>query len=213
VLAAQIDLSVLRNDCRLKLFIAATQIATGKARIFTTAELSLDVLLASACLPSFNQPVTIDGESYWDGALTANPPLRPLLYQCTAPEMLIVAVNPRRRQEIPSNAEEIRNRLIEISFNAAAVSELEGITLAKQEADRGLFALGRLEHRLRRLNLHRIDAEDFMSRLSVTSRLNTDSAFIAVLRKEGRDRADAWLRRNFRHIGARSSLVLADHPT
>jgi NTE family protein len=213
VLAAQIDLSVLRNDCRLKLFIAATQIATGKARIFTTAELSLDVLLASACLPSFNQPVTIDGESYWDGALTANPPLRPLLYHCTAPDMLIVAVNPRRRQEIPSNAEEIRNRLIEISFNAAAVSELEGITLAKQEADRGLFALGRLERRLRRLNLHRIDAEDFMSRLSVTSRLNTDSAFIAVLRKEGRDRADAWLRRNFRHIGARSSLVLADHPT
>jgi len=211
VLAAQIDFGVFRDACRLKLFVAATQIASGRARIFTTPELSLDVLLASACLPSFNQPVVIDGESYWDGALTANPPLRPLLYHCAAPDMLIVAVNPRRRQEIPSNAEEIRHRLIEINFNAAAVSELEGIALAKQEAERGLFALGRLERRLRRLNLHMIDAEDFMNRLSVTSRLNTDAAFIAALRKEGRDRAGAWLHRNFRHIGARSSLVLAEH--
>lgn len=211
VLAAQIDFSVFRADSGIKLFVAATQIATGRARIFATGEISLDVLLASACLPSFNQPVVIDGESYWDGGLTANPPLRPLLYHCDAPDMLIVAVNPRRRHDAPATADEIRHRLTEISFNAAAASELEGIALAKQEAGRARLSLGRLDGRLRRLNLHMIDAEDYMNRLDVSSRLNTDAAFIAALRNEGRERAGAWLQRNFRHIGARSSFVLAEH--
>jgi NTE family protein len=172
--------------------------------------LSLDVLLASACLPSFNQPVTIDGETYWDGALTANPPLRPLLYDCDARDMLIIAVNPRRRHTAPATADEIRHRLIEISFNAPAASELEGIVIAKQQAERGFWPLGRLDRRLRRLNLHMIDADDFMTDLSVSSRLNTDAAFIAALHGEGRARATAWLEQNFRHIGTRSSLVLAE---
>jgi NTE family protein len=211
VLAAQVDFSVFSEDSPIKLFVAATQIATGRARIFTTPEVSLDVLLASACLPSFNQPVVIDGEAYWDGGLTANPPLRPLLYHCDAPDMLIVAVNPRRRQDTPATADEIRQRLTEISFNAAAASELEGIALAKQEAERDRWSLGRLDRRLRRLNLHMIDAEDYMTRLDVSSRLNTDAGFIAALRKEGRERAGAWLRRNFRYIGARSSFELAKH--
>lgn len=211
VLAAQVDFSVFREHSPIKLFVAATQIATGRARIFATPEVSLDVLLASACLPSFNQPVVIDGEAYWDGGLTANPPLRPLIYHCDAPDMLIVAVNPRRRQDAPATADEIRQRLTEISFNAAAASELEGIALAKEEAERDRWSLGRLDRKLRRLNLHMIDAEDYMSRLNVSSRLNTDAGFIAALRKEGRERAGAWLRRNFRYIGARSSFEPAKH--
>lgn len=211
VLAAQVDFSVFREDSPIKLFVAATQIATGRARIFATPEISLDVLLASACLPSFNQPVVIDNEAYWDGGLTANPPLRPLIYHCDAPDMLIVAVNPRRRGDAPATADEIRQRLTEISFNAAAASELEGIALAKKEAERDHWSLGRLDRKLRRLNLHMIDAEDYMNQLNVSSRLNTDAGFIAALRKEGRDRADAWLRRNFRHIGARSSFELTKH--
>lgn len=209
VLAAQVDFGVLREDSPIRLFVAATQIATGRARIFATPEVSLDVLLASACLPSFNQPVVISGEAYWDGGLTANPPLRPLIYHCEAPDMLIVAVNPRRRQDAPGTADEIRQRLTEISFNAAAASELEGIALAKKEAERDRWSLGRLDRKLRRLNLHMIDAEDYMNQLNVSSRLNTDAGFIAALRKEGRERAGAWLRRNFRHIGARSSFELA----
>lgn len=212
VLAAQIDFGVLREDSPIRLFVAATQIATGRARIFATPEISLDVLLASACLPSFNQPVVINNEAYWDGGLTANPPLRPLLYHCDAPDMLIVAINPRRREDAPATADEIRQRLTEISFNAAAASELEGIALAKQEAERDRWSLGRLDRKLRRLNLHMIDAEDYMNRLNVSSRLNTDAGFIAALRKEGRERAGAWLRRNFRHIGSRSSFVLNPLP-
>jgi len=211
VLAAQIDFGVFREDSPIKLFVAATQIATGRAQIFATAEVSLDVLLASACLPSFNQAVVIDDESYWDGGLTANPPLRPLIYHCDAPDMLIVAVNPRRRGDARATADEIRQRLTEISFNAAAASELEGIALAKKEAERDRWSLGRLDRRLRRLNLHMIDAEDYMNRLNVSSRINTDAGFIYALRKEGRDRTHAWLRRNFRYIGTRSSFELAKH--
>ncbi len=210
-LAAQIDFDMLRAARGIRLFVAATQIATGRARIFTADELSLDVMLASACLPAFNQPVTINGEAYWDGGLSANPPLRPLLYHCRAPDMMIVAINPRRRHDVPDTADEIRHRLMEISFNATAVSELDGILLAKREAERAWLPLGRLDRRLRRLNLHMVDAEDFMNRLHITSRLNTDAAFIAALRAEGRTRADLWLQRNFRHIGARSSLTPAEH--
>ena len=212
ILAAQIDFSVFRAGGGIKLFVAATQIATGRARIFMTGEMSLDVLLASTCLPAFNQPVVIDNEAYWDGGLTANPPLRPLLYRCDAPDMIIVAVNPRRRHDAPATADEIRHRLTEISFNAAAASELEGIALAKQEAERDRWSLGRLDRRLRRLNLHMIDAEDYMNRLNVASRLDTGAAFITALRNEGRARAGAWLQRNFRHIGTRSSFVLAGDP-
>jgi len=211
ILTTQIDFDHMRSACRIKLYIAATQVATGRARIFSNGELTLDVLLASACLPSFNHPVEIGGEAYWDGGLTANPPLRPLLYHCATRDMIIVAVNPRRRDTIPETADDIRHRLSEISFNAAAASELQGIALAKTEAGRARFSLGRLDRLLRRLNLHMIDAEDFMSRLDVTSRLNTDARFIGILRREGRNRAAAWLHENFRHIGARSSLTLSEH--
>lgn len=210
ILAAQIDFDALRNS-PVRLFLAATQVATGRARIFSNDALSLEVLLASACLPTFNPPVEIDGEGYWDGGLTANPPLRPLLYHAGSADLVLVAINPRRREGAPATAENIRHRLAEISFSAAAASELQGIVLAKQEAGRSWLPLGRLDRRLRRLKLHMIDADDFMRRLDVTSRFNTDAAFIAALRDEGRSRAETWLQRNFRHLGSRSSLAFAEH--
>lgn len=211
VLAGQIDFDRLKQPGSARLFIAATRVAAGTARIFTNTEISLDVLLASACLPAFNHPVQIDGEAYWDGGLTANPPLRPLLYHCSSRDMVIVAVNPRRRSDAPTTADDIRQRLTEISFNAAIASELQGIALAKAEAERAQFSFGRLDRRLRGLNLHMIDAEDLMNRLSMASRLTTDGGFIETLRHEGLARTAAWLRRNFRHVGARSSLALAEH--
>jgi len=210
LLAAQIDFERIREECRIKLFVAATRVATGEPRIFPTDELTLDALLASACLPSVNHPVEIDGEAYWDGGLTANPPLRSLLYECEARDMLMVLLHPLRREGTPSTPDEIAQRLTEISFSSALASELRGIALAKKEAERALIPVGRLDRKLRRLNLHLIGSHEFMSRLSVHSRLNTESDFIEALRKEGRSRAAAWLRKNFRLIGERSSFVWAD---
>ena len=211
VLAEQVDFERIRSECRVKLFIAATRVSTGKLRIFSTGEITLEAVLASACLPSLNHPVEIEGEAYWDGGLTANPPLRPLLYGCSARDILVVMLHPPTRPQLPATADEITHRLAEISFGSALASELQGIALAKQEAERALIPIGRLERRLRRLNLHLIESGNFMSRLSVLSKLNAESAFIEALRKEGRSCAGAWLRKNFRHLGARSSFELARH--
>ena len=210
VLSSQIDFDRLKR-CELKLFVAATQVNTGMPRIFTTADLSLEVLLASACIPTLHHAIEIDGEAFWDGGLSANPPIRPLLYGCDASDVLIVLLHPRRRPEVPIAADDIWHRLTEISFSSTLYSELQGIALAKREAHRSFFPLGRLERKLRRLKTHLIDSQELMSSLSSLSKLNTKAAFINALRDEGRNRTTMWLEKNFRHLGARSSFRLDEH--
>ena len=210
ILSEQVDFERLRAECPIELFIATTRASTATSRIFSTRELTLDVLLASACLPSIHRSVEIDGEAYWDGALTANPPLGVLLYNCSAHDMLVVVLNPCRRDRVPATAEAISQRLTEISFSSTLSTELQAIELAKAHAERTPFPLGRMERRLRRLNLHMIDSSRYMAQLDVNSRFNTDANFIAALRNEGRRRAEAWLSENFRHIGARSTFALSE---
>jgi NTE family protein len=194
LLAGQIDFERLRAECDLPLFISATNVRTGMPRLFRTGEITVDVLLASACLPSMHRTVEIDGEAYWDGGLSANPPVRPLLYECEAAEIVLVLLHPDRRPEVPVTAKDISARWTELSFSAALFSELDGISLAKREAERSAFSVGRLERRLRRLQLHRICAPEAINGMSMQSRLNTHSAFMSSLHEAGRTQADAWLR-------------------
>jgi NTE family protein len=208
ILVRHVDFERLRAKCRIALFIAATRVSTGTLRLFGTRELTLDVLLASACLPALHHSVEIDGEAYWDGGLTANPPVLPLLHQCTANDLILVLLQPTPSLETPATADEISQRLTEISFSSALSTELRGLLRAKQEADRGLFSFGRVDRRLRRFYLHLINSPDFMSRLSTLSKANTDAAFIGALRDEGRKRAEMWLENNFPLIGVRSSCSL-----
>jgi NTE family protein len=209
ILVRQIDFERLRRECQIELFIAATRVSVGRPRLFRTRELTLDMLLASACIPTFHHAIEIDGESYWDGGLSANPPILPLVHQNTTTDILVVLVSPCRRAETPATADEIGHRLAEISFGSSAFAELQGLALAKREAERSLIPFGRLERRLRRLNLHLIASEEFMSRLHALSKLNAYPAFLYALRDEGRRRTDAWLTENFRLIGVRSSFDLA----
>jgi len=211
ILSSQVDFDRLKERCNLKLFVAATQVNTGMPRLFSTKELTLDVLLASACIPSLHRTIEIDGEAYWDGGLSANPPIRPLLYMCDASDVLVVLLHPRRRPEVPTEADDIWHRLTEISFSSALFSELQGIALAKREANRSPFALGHLERKLRRLKMHLIDSQELMSTLSSLSKLNTRAAFINGLHDEGRSRTKTWLDETFRHIGVRSSFALDEH--
>ncbi|MGQ0655879.1 MAG: patatin-like phospholipase family protein [Betaproteobacteria bacterium] len=193
LLAEQVDFERLRSDCRLKLFVAATRVDTGMPRLFTTQELSIDAVLASCCLPQLQHSVRIDGVDYWDGGLTANPPVRPLIYQCSAPDVVAVLLNPGRRAELPFTADGIRERLAEMSFTSALYAELEGIELAKQAAERSALAFGMLERRLKRLRLHFIDSPELMARLEPASRLDTTPAFLHALCDEGRESAARWL--------------------
>jgi NTE family protein len=208
IIAAQVDFERLRSECRIKLFISTTRVSNGALRIFSREELTVDALLASACIPSVHHSVEVDGAAYWDGGLTANPPLSVLVYKCSARDLLVVVLNPPGNDHVPSTAEAIGERLSQISFSSTLSAELQSIALAKAEAHRARFSFGRLDRKLRRLNIHLIDSVEYMSGLAPASRYNTDSGFIAALRDEGRARAEAWLESNFGAIGQRSTVSL-----
>jgi len=209
ILARQIDFERLRRECPIKLFIGATQVSTGTLRLFRTKQLTLDALLASACLPLLHHAVEINGEAYWDGGLTANPPLFPLLHKCSARDIMVVLLHARPQPKTPTMADDIWQRLTEMSFSSTFFTELQGLMLAQRAAKRSWVSFGRLERRLRQLNMHVIESQELMSQLSSHSKLNAHPAFVNGLYEEGRLRAEAWLGENFRKIGVRSSFRLA----
>jgi NTE family protein len=165
-------------------------------RIFTNEDLTLDALLASACIPAMHHTVEVEGEAYWDGGLTANPPLSSLVYRSDARELLIVLLNPDASDDVPSTADAILERFTQISFSSTLSAELQAIGLAKAEAERGRrFCVGRVDRRLRALNIQVIESPGYMSALDPASRYRTDSTFTEALRDEGRKAAEVWLSR------------------
>ena len=210
ILKSQIDIARLQADGSIRLFIATTRANTGTLRLFRNKQITLDVLLASACLPTLHHTVTIDGEPYWDGGLTANPPIFPLVHMASATDIMVVTLNPSRWPETPQTATEIGQRMSEISFGAAFHTELQGLWQAKRTAERSLFGFGKLERRLREIHLHLIDAQPFTSQLSTLSKLNTQRGFIEALFSAGRERATQWLNENGSRIGQDSTLRLPE---
>ena len=209
ILTAQIDFERLKTPAAIKLFIATTQVSTGTLKLFRNKHMSLDVLLASACLPMLHRAVEIDGEAYWDGGLTANPPLFPLVHQCVARDVVVILLHAQANKQVPASANEIWQRLTEMGFSSTFYTELQGLMLAKREAERAWLAFGKLERRLRRLNMHVLEAQDLMSQLSSHSKMNANPAFLHRLHAEGRGRAQLWLDQNFGHLGRTSSFRLA----
>jgi NTE family protein len=209
ILSAQVDFERLRSSSEIKLFIATTKVSSGTLRLFRNRQLTLDVLLASACLPTVHRAVEIDGEAYWDGGLTANPPLFPLIQKCRARDMMVVLLHPLPRRETPKSAEEIFNRLSEMGFSSTFHTEMEAIMSAKREAGRSWLSFGLLERRLRQLNMHVIEAQELMSLLSMHSKMNAQAPFLRRLHDEGRLLAQAWLEKHFQHVGVRSSFRLS----
>ena len=207
VLQGSIDFERLRRDAATKLFIAATNVRNGKVKIFETAEVSADVLLASACLPLLFQAVEVDGEHYWDGGYTGNPAIFPLIYHCRSPDVVIVHINPIEREEIPTTAREIIDRANAITFNSSLMREMRVIQLVTDMIDRGQVKNGQVKSgQLRRMLIHSIEAPDVMDGLGVSSKLNPAWDFLAYLRDVGRDRAGAWLDANYERIGRDSTV-------
>jgi NTE family protein len=194
ILAEQVDFERLRKDRRIRLFVSATRVRDGALRIFTNEDLTLEALLASASIPSMHHSVEVDGEAYWDGGLTANPPLSALVYGCKARDVLVVVLNAAGTDEVPSTAAAIHERFTQVSFSSSLGSQLQSIALAKAEADRARICLGRVDRRLRALRLHIIDSAEYLAGLDPLTRLHTDLPFVTALRDEGRRRAELWLR-------------------
>jgi NTE family protein len=198
-----LDLKKLRDDKHaMRLFISATNVRTGKPKVFRREELTVDALLASACLPNVFKAVEIDGEAYWDGGYLGNPALWPLYHERSAADIILVQLNPLYRAEIPTTVSDIMNRLNEISFNASLMSEMRAIDFVQR-----LLEGGRLEQpRYRRLFLHSIEDEPRMRAFKLSTKFNGDWDFLQTLRQYGHEAADHFLTHSSAQIGRESTL-------
>ena len=187
----------------IKLFVTATNVHTGRGRIFRNAEITADVLLASACLPTMFQAVEIDGEPYWDGGYAGNPTITPLIRESDATDTILVQINPRERADTPRSASEILNRLNEISFNSPLMKELRMIAVLREVADPGTGEGARWA----KMRTHRI-LTDVLAGLGASSKVNAEWEFITMLKTEGRKSTDEFLAAHSGDIGNRSTADL-----
>jgi len=204
VLHRHVDAHALQH-CGIKVFVTATQVHTGQARMFTGTELGIDALLASACLPFLYQAVVIDGEPYWDGGYTGNPALFPLIYDSGSLDLLLVRINPLRRDDTPRNSMDILDRLSEITFNASLIGEMRAINfvsrlLRDRKLDPGHY---------KDLRMHMVADDAHLAPLGVNSKFTTDMPFLESLFTVGRNAATAWLHQHSKDVGVRSTLDIA----
>ncbi|MEM6373825.1 MAG: patatin-like phospholipase family protein [Pseudomonadota bacterium] len=199
-----IDFDKVANCADMGLYISATNVETGRARVFHRHEVCLDVVMASACLPSMFKAVEIDGVPYWDGGYMGNPVLFPFIDHSPSADIVIVQINPLLRPGTPKQARDIQNRLNEITFNASLLRDLRTIDLIHRLIEDG--ALSDSEYRV--MNMHMIDGCDDMLELDASSKVNSEWAFLEHLRDLGRAHADRWLGENFDKIEVESTLDL-----
>ena len=202
VLADSVDFGLLAR-APIRLFVTATNVRTGRGRVFRNAEITPDVLLASACLPTLFQAIEIEGEPYWDGGYSGNPTITPLVRECKSQDTLLVAVNPVERPGTPRSAREILDRLNEVSFNATLLKELRMIALLRQVADPGSSEGAQWAH----MRIHLI-ASSVLPTLGASSKFNAEWDFLSMLRDEGRRSAEAFLGAHAGNVGKQSSIDL-----
>ena len=202
VLAESVDFAEVAR-AQIKLFVTATNVRTGRARVFRNAEITPDVLLASACLPTLFQAIEIEGEPYWDGGYSGNPTITPLIRECRSQDTILVQINPVERERPPRSASEILNRLNEVSFNAVLLKELRMIALLRQVADPGNSEGAQWAG----MRIHRV-ASEMLTELGASSKLNAEWEFFSLLHDEGRRSAQVFLETHASDLGRRSTLDL-----
>ena len=206
ILEEVVDFERLNQGSAVKLFLSATNVRTGKVRIFTGREITADAVLASACLPFMSQAIEIDGEAYWDGGYMGNPAIFPLIYECQSPDVVVVHIDPIGRPDVPTTARDIMNRVNEISFNSSLMREMRAIAFVTRLIEDG----GLKDPRVKRMRIHAIEAEEVMQKLSAASKLNADWEFLLYLHAIGRKHAAAWLSGDFEGVGLRSTVNIRE---
>jgi NTE family protein len=204
VLEQIVDFERLRRESAVKLFLGATNVRTGKVKVFKSEEIGPNQVLASTCLPLLMQPVEIDGEAYWDGGYSGNPVVFPLVYECETRDILMVHLTPAERPEIPVTSHAIMNRMQEIGFNAALIREMRAVAFINRRIVEGKMTEGK------QMLVHVIEAEDVIREFPGSSRLNNNWDFLSHLHEVGRARADKWLAANFDRLGVESTVSLEE---
>jgi NTE family protein len=201
VLEDVVDFAWLQGHCTVPLFVCATNVRSGKIKVFTPQEITARAVMASACLPLLFQAVEIDGEAYWDGGFMGNPPIFPLIYNTECEDVLIVQINPIAVDEVPRTAQAIVDRVNELSFNSSLMREMRAIAFVQR-----LLAEQRLERgRYKDLKIHIVEAEREMRDLGYSSKLNTEEKFLHWLFELGRRRAEVFLSEHRHKLGVESS--------
>lgn len=201
------DILVRTLSCKhlqggIKLFVTATNVETGEARIFKGDEITIDVLLASACLPFLYQAVEIDGVPYWDGGYMGNPAIWPLIYHTKCHDVMLVQINPLKRTGTPKQAMDIINRVNEISFNSSLIAEMRAINFVRK-----LIKQGKLDEReYADMRMHRVMPPSDLREMNAASKMNAHWDFFLLLHEVGRRQMDEWLKKYKKLIGKESSL-------
>jgi NTE family protein len=205
-----VDFKKIKASKALKIFISATNVKTGKIKVFDKNELSADAILASACLPFLFQAVKIDSEYYWDGSYLGNPALFPLIYNSDCNDILIIHINPIYREDLPISGADILNRVNEISANSSLMREMRAVAFVTKLLDQG-WIKDEYRKNMKRLYIHAIRADTTMQSHSVASKLNPQWLFINHLYEEGRREGAAWLKQNFNFISKKSSIDINEY--
>lgn len=204
VLERQVDFGRVNRCRKVAVHVTATHVRTGRARLFSRGAVSLDAVMASACLPQLYPAVEIDGEEYWDGGFSANPALAPLVNSAASPDIVIVQINPIVRHAAPHSAREIINRVNEISFNTSLIKELRAIAMMQRLAAEKGVDLGAAGQTY----LHLIHTDTEVQDLAASSKLNAEWAYLQKLFARGRGWAEAWIDAHFDAIGESSTFDL-----
>jgi len=206
VMERLIDFELVRRTNYPKLFVAATNVQTGKARLFQRPEMTADMLMASACLPTMFKAVEIDGEFYWDGGYMGNPSLYPLYTETDCADIILVQINPIRRDKIPITSPEIMERLNEITFNSPLLQEFRAIDFVSR-----LIDSGRLDGtHYKKVRLHLVSGGESVDRYGATAKVNADFSMFEDLFQIGRTAAEEFLQEHFDSIGVRGTLDLKE---
>ena len=204
LLEESIDFEMVRCCSAFKLFISATNVETGKVKVFPSEDLTVDMVMASACLPHLYQAVEIDGVPYWDGGYMGNPALFPFYGHTGTDDIVVIQINPIERKGAPKTPQDIQNRMNEISFNGSLLKELRAIDFVDR-----LIREGKLSSEdYRQVRVHIIENQDELRPLGASSKMNTEWAFLTKLRDMGRETAERWLDETFPAIGEYGTVDL-----
>ncbi len=203
-----VDFEALRAFSDLQIFISATNVQTGRVRIFSREKITAEAVMASACLPLLFRAVEIDGVPYWDGGYLANPVIFPFFGTTKTEDVLVVQINPLVRQKTPTSAGEIMNRINEITFNSSLLAEYRAIEFVARLIDQGRLPRGIRPGQYRRVNVHRIVLDRFGTQFDTFSKISTDYDFFEMLHVSGKRAARRFLDEHFDDIGVRSTVDL-----
>ncbi|SIS84695.1 patatin-like phospholipase family protein [Neptunomonas antarctica] len=200
-----VDFEALSSDSPFRLFMAATEVRSGKLKIFRETELTVEHLLASACLPAMHKAIDIEGVNYWDGGFSANPAIFPLLYDCDSDDVIIVLLQSLVGSDLPITAEAITERVTEMSFQSSFMREMSEIANIKRLSKRKWFPLGVAERKITKLRTHLIQSDELLAGLGRSSKYDTRKVFLDSLKAAGRDSAAIWLELYQDKLGKKAS--------